>query len=191
MELYAWGQDLQYIHSFLQLPESVKGRDIIVCTLHRTSMEICNATGELVFGKDFFYPITVDDSTWQLEDKGIFHGILLKEHGSREKTPGFEWWPSPFIGEPTISVESCHVGTDMRDLPAFTKKEMEKAMWEERQKTSEERAADEEQRQIEAQMAAEKARIDASVEKAMSNPQKKAIYEMMQEKFPDLPVEFR
>mmetsp|Transcript_18875 Transcript_18875/g.23150 ORF Transcript_18875/g.23150 Transcript_18875/m.23150 type:complete len:80 (+) Transcript_18875:257-496(+) len=79
----------------------------------------------------------------------------------------------------------------MSQLPENAKREWEKSIWKQQQIPPEERKKIEKEREAQAEMARMKEERIQNNEEAMKNPNKKALFEMMKEKFPDIPVEFK
>jgi len=187
---HVWGQTIDTVHILVPVARHTRAREID-CKFNRLKLAL-RVGNEARIAGDLSFPVTVDECTWEIEEAGCLHVTLVKENCTREcSTSGFEWWPAPFQDDPAIDVTECAVGDDLRELPGHTKTAMERAMWDEKNKTPEERAADEELRKASAQMAKDAANMEASRERAMMDPKKKAVFEMMREKFPDIPVEFR
>ncbi len=188
---YAWGQTLNELHVLVAVPPAVRARDIAV-DVHRRSLH-AKARGETLLLKEPTFPLDVDECTWELEEGGVLHLVLRKQHAARTIAPGFEWWPAPFSGDPPIDVQSCSVPNgDLRQLPERQKREMAHAIWEGEQQRA--KLSAEERRELDSHSAtahAEQRRAEEATRKAMQNPNKKALYEMMRDKFPDVAVEFR
>ena len=115
---------------------------------------------------------------------------------------GQEWWTSPFKNHhPKISIETCAI-EDLTELPGGAQREISQEMEKRRNMTDSERAAydkkvakerEEEamKRDAQRQIEAEVTRRKTNNAKAMNDPQKAAMLEMMKKNFPDIPIEFR
>lgn len=188
---YSWGQTLNELHVLVPVPSAARARDIAV-DVHRRSLHV-KVRGSELLSREPTFPLDVDECTWELEEGGVLHLVLRKQHAARAIAPGFEWWPAPFAGDPQIDVQTCSVPNgDLRQLPERQKREMAHAMWEGEQQRA--KLSPEERRELDSLNATaqlEQRRAAEAKLKAMQNPNKKALFEMMRETFPDVPVEFR
>ena len=192
-EAYVWGQTLQEVHLILRLPSGTRGVDVD-CQFARTWLTLGVKTEkEARFDrKELSKPVTVHECTWEIECEGCLHIVLYKESPTGTPARGEEWWTSAFRGESEIDPSTaCDVGDDLSALPEQQKREIEKSVWRDQQKTPEEKKADEELIKVKQEMIAMKKQREENNAKAMKNPKKKAIMEMMQQNFPDIPVEFK
>ena len=155
-----------------------------------------------------FRNITVDESIWELEGPDCLHIVLFKEPLLTKEKAGDEWWNCVFKGDPEIDIQNCNIGNwsyilfahlcdpvllgqDMSQLPDDAKREWEKSIWRQQQLPPEERAKIQSEYETEDRMKRQAEERIRNNEKAMSDPSKKAFYNMMREKFPDIPVEFK
>jgi len=164
LDEYSWGQTLDEIHVLIRPEgeEDVKLKDVSV-DINHDRVEVCHK-GTIILKKHFKYNIKVDESIWELEEKQCIHLTLHKEHATRAETePGFEWWPTPFEGDKEIDTSLCKAGMSLSDLPEKQRHKIQEEL----------------------------VKREAEEARAMDNPKKKAIYEMMKEKFPDVPVDIK
>mmetsp|Transcript_32633 Transcript_32633/g.52045 ORF Transcript_32633/g.52045 Transcript_32633/m.52045 type:complete len:392 (+) Transcript_32633:20-1195(+) len=190
LDKYAWGQTVDELHLLLRIRKTVPTKQI-KCLIKRQHVEIV-LEDESVLTERLNRPVTVDECSWELEGAGCLHVTLLKENSSiKEQKPGYEWWDRIFEHGERINLDDVSIGNDLRKLPAKQKAEMERSMWEHNQKTPEEKAEHDQLWKCRKQAAKDEQEKKKNKEKAMLNPNKKAVFEMMKEKFPDIPVEFR
>jgi len=185
---YAWGQSLQQLFLVLRVPDDTRAKDMSI-VIKRTGVEIV-VKGNVTMIRKFPRPVKVYESIWEIEGVGCIVLTLQKDHsGVDDSKRGYEWWNCLFEGDATIDVdEVCSIGDDLHMLPDREKQAVEKSLWEKSKRSPEEmKELEQAQRDLEQ----DESRRESSVHKAMSDPKKKAIYEMMQEKFPDIPVEFK
>ncbi|GBG31255.1 Nuclear migration protein nudC [Hondaea fermentalgiana] len=164
LDAYAWGQTVSELT--VAVPVEAASASSIQCDISRKHLRLAHGD-TTILDKDFLHPIKVDDSYWDHEAReGGVCVVLTKDNASRKETPGYEWWSSAFDGEPEIDTTDCDVGENLAQLPERQKQELAQS--------------------IEKQQDDERAR-----EKAMKNPQKRAMFDMLREKFPDVPIDLR
>lgn len=164
LDSYAWGQTVSETTIAVQVDPTIASGDL-KCEITRKHVRVM-ALDSVVLDKDVRFPVKVDDSFWDRESPGCLVVSLVKDNASREESPGYEWWPSAFVGEPEIDVTECNVGESLANLPDKQRREISES--------------------IEKKQADDKAR-----EKAMKNPGKRAMYDLLREKFPDVPIDMR
>mmetsp|Transcript_1740 Transcript_1740/g.2461 ORF Transcript_1740/g.2461 Transcript_1740/m.2461 type:complete len:487 (+) Transcript_1740:2587-4047(+) len=189
---YAWGQSVAELHLFLRISRNAGAKDI-VCEFRRSNLTVSinGESSKRLDHRALSRNITVDESIWELEGPDCLHIVLFKEPLLTKEKAGDEWWNCVFKGDPEIDIQNCNIGQDMSQLPDDAKREWEKSIWRQQQLPPEERAKIQSEYETEDRMKRQAEERIRNNEKAMSDPSKKAFYNMMREKFPDIPVEFK
>jgi tetratricopeptide (TPR) repeat protein len=180
-QLFKWSQTVYDVKLCMAVPIGMGPKDINV-ELHR--MRICvTCSGRELFSGKLSRPIRVDDSLWMLEGPGFVSMELRKELPS-EGSPGFEWWDRVMDGDPPVDTSEMSAGDHLSDFPEHALRKAEESIWREKNKTDEEKERD----VMMKQMIQEEEEKLAKQEEALKDPKKAAIYSMLKEKFPNVPV---
>lgn len=218
---YAWSQTLKELTLIVRLQHlgthtnlSVElGRNSVEITF--TVSESKSPQSSISLRKRLIRPILPGEATWQLEEDQTVPGSAGKADTSKylvinlhkdnsnypmERAKGSRqaewlWWQSVFEGDATIDVSTqCSIPDDeLSELPDSIKRQWERNIVEGIE-TGEIKDALEEERRVkerQQQIVDEKESREQNNERAKKNPSKKALLEMMQENFPDIPVEIR
>lgn len=87
--------------------------------------------GETVLDGELYAPVHEDESTWYIEDGRELSIVLEKQNGT-------EWWPHVLTTDPKIDVKKIKPEqSKLSDLDAETRATVEKMMFDQRTKASE------------------------------------------------------
>ena len=173
-ERIVWGQSLAEVHVFWPIPG-----DLVACKFdccfRRDRMTITCGEGKMFADEKLKRFARPAECTWQLEDNRTLHVTLFKEPPTNDAGSN-AWWPSPFVSVEEVAVP--FEATPPRTPPIDGA--MEDFLMTEQRRAEATRTMNKEQ-----------ARIKESQLRAMEDPNKRGVLEMMKEKFPGIPVEFR
>ena len=186
---YMWGQTTDLVHVLIVVPKQLKSSQMTitmkrnVCNVQYTTK---NANTVDVLCLPLTRPTRVDDSAWVFEHKGLLHIELAKEKID-------EWWENVTPAHPTIDVALCDSGgLLMADVPTQQKAAYDRAMYEEMQKSSEQR--EEEMKRVAMMDEWKKTRRKENKETegtTSRNPKKKELYEHLKAQFPDVNIQVK
>ena len=164
-----WGQSREEVHVFWRVPERLTSKQIR-CTFHRDRIRIVRdavegeSTGEIIVADETLSRCaSASDCTWEIEVR-VLRVSLYKEVADDKDV----WWRCPFTGGQEIDVLVAKGEQQAPIVPG---------------------GADEHRARV--QMQQDQDRMRESQLRAMEDPKKRSLLEMMRQKFPDVPVEFK
>jgi tetratricopeptide (TPR) repeat protein len=187
---YMWGQTKNIVHVLIALPKNIKSSDISV-SIKRTFCEVGYKSDVadaivVVLSLPLTRPARADESTWMIEHKGMVHVELVKEMFG-------EWWENVTPKHPSIDVALCDDGEVlMVDVPEQQKAVYDRAMFEEMQKTPEQRDA--EMKKVAMMDEWRKTKRNDHFETQSTttrNPRKKELYEHLKNQFPHVNIQVK
>lgn len=139
LEKYSWTQTLSEVTVTIPLPPGTNKRSI-VCDIKKTSLKAGLKGQPHVLAGEFFAPVRVDDSVWQIEDTRVLSISLTKQNQ-------MEWWSCVVKGEPEINTRKVEPeNSKLSDLDPETRQTVEKMMYDQRQKAMGLPSSDEQQK---------------------------------------------
>jgi tetratricopeptide (TPR) repeat protein len=189
---YVWGQSTEIVHVLLVVPKMLSGKNISV-TIRRNSLTVMKKRTEQpeedeieLLCIELSNASRVDDSTWMIEAPGLLHVELGKEQ--KEK-----WWTNVSPSHPSIDVALCDGGDLlMADVPQAQRATYDRAMYEEMQKSPEQR--DQELEHVKMMDEWKEERRKDNVETMATtarNANKKELYEHLKTQFPDVNIQVK
>lgn len=130
--LYSWGQTLEQVDITIKLEKGIKSKDLRV-DINTTSLRVEKKNGSKVYLKgEWFEKINSEDSFWTLEDSGNGKNLVM----NISKMPNQDkWWDSVTKGGPKIDTSKVNPeASNLSDLDGEMRGEVEKMMFDMRQK---------------------------------------------------------
>ncbi|KAF3940552.1 hypothetical protein ABW19_dt0208077 [Dactylella cylindrospora] len=124
---YKWTQTIGEVDVAVPVPEGTRGKDLIV-DIKLKGLKVSLKGKDPIMEGTLYNNVSLDDSTWTLEDRKIVAIHLEKRNKA-------EWWPHVLTHHPKIDVTKIQPeNSKLSDLDGETRGMVEKMMYDQRQK---------------------------------------------------------
>ncbi|KAM7278311.1 hypothetical protein ACFE04_005445 [Oxalis oulophora] len=128
LETYSWTQSLQEVTINVPVPPGTKS-GFINCTIKKKHLRVGVKNEPLIIDGELFNNVKVEESFWSLEDNKTISILLTK-------IDQVEWWKTLVKGGLEIDTQKASPDSSrLSDLDSETRAMVEKAMFDQRQKT--------------------------------------------------------
>lgn len=127
---HTWSQTLREVTLIIPVRPGVRARDLKV-EIKPNHLTVKYANGETLVDGELYKRVVVDDCCWQMEDtkEGRNMVVYLLKHNT------MEWWSCVLKGEEEIDLTKVEPeNANMKDLDPETRAQVEKMMYDQRQK---------------------------------------------------------
>ncbi|KAL0235854.1 hypothetical protein GEMRC1_002436 [Eukaryota sp. GEM-RC1] len=125
---YTWEQTLQDVTVTFQVPDGIRGKDII-CTFSPSHFQFGIKGQDLIIDADTYKPIRSQDSLWMKDENEVSVTLVKRDQ--------MEWWSTPFQGYPEIDTSTIEPeNSKLTDLDGETRQMVEKMMFDQHAKAA-------------------------------------------------------
>ncbi|GAB4826225.1 hypothetical protein Ancab_009090 [Ancistrocladus abbreviatus] len=127
MENYSWGQSLPEVNVYVPVPFGTNPA-LIFCDIKKNHLKVGIRGQAPVIDGELYQTVKPDESFWSLEDQKSI-SILMTKHNQ------LEWWRCLVKGEPEIDTQKAEPeSSKLCDLDLETRVQVEKMMFDQKQK---------------------------------------------------------
>eukprot|EP00924_Labyrinthula_sp_SR-Ha-C_P008780 augustus_masked-scaffold_2-processed-gene-2.24-mRNA-1 protein AED:1.00 eAED:1.00 QI:0/-1/0/0/-1/1/1/0/392 len=199
-KLLIWSQTIKKIEFIVSLPLAVKRENVSVeYSSKNFHLEVRSEKYERTITRNWYQPINVEEVVWEIERKQdfcyVFVHVEKNEYLNKLEKVAAEWWEYLFESpepEEKIATERCALKEEeYHELPKEIREKWKENFLRGKKTDTLQSIAMSQISSKEQEMATQdvKERV-AKNKRAMQDPGKKALYEMFEESFPNVAVEF-